>query len=373
MYADHLLLPWTRELLAQIPDVRLFDVHTHLGLHDPSGFRATEAELLAALSLVDARAVMFPLAEPGGYREANDAVLAAADAEPRLVPFARLSPQDAVAEGRRCVRAGAAGFKLHPASDGFSPFDDRLEPLYAFAERERLPVLVHTGPGTPPLGKRLLDLLTRFPQLRMVLAHAALTDLEWLADRAAEFPTLMFDTSWWSASDLVALCTRVPPGQILLASDLPYSTPVWAVHATLRCGGYAGLGPGQLAGVAGGQCARLVAKEQLLDLGPAPGPSGQQPWLERVHTYLAAAVEATKRGDGPGQTLELARNACELPDTHPLRSTADSVATLLDRYESYAPRHTTGNQYAPGWDLLAAAALLARTPGPPLPTRSTMD
>ncbi|MBP2479662.1 hypothetical protein JOF53_008534 [Crossiella equi] len=40
---------------------------------------------------------------------------------------------------------------------------------------------------------------------------------------------------------------------------------------------------------------------------------------------------------------------------------------LLDRYEQHAPRLATGNEYAPGWGLIATAVLVARTPGPPLP------
>ena len=61
--------------------------------------------------------------EPGGYTAANDAVLAAcAASDGRLLPLARVSPnaEDAVAEARRCLAAGARGFKLHPRSDAFT-------------------------------------------------------------------------------------------------------------------------------------------------------------------------------------------------------------------------------------------------------------
>jgi predicted TIM-barrel fold metal-dependent hydrolase len=369
VYADHLLEPWADALLSTLPAVRPFDVHTHVGAHDPSGFRATVPDLLDALDRVKARAVVFPLTEPAGYREANDGVLAAAARHERLSAFARLRPDDdPVAESRRCAGAGVAGFKLHPASDGFSLFDDRLDAVFALAERERLPVLVHAGAGVEPFGPRLLTLLTRFPRLRLILAHAALTDLAWLAERAAEFPALFFDTSWWSATDLLTLFARVPPGQILFASDLPYSTPVWAVHATLRCGSYAGLSPEQLAGVLGEQGQRLIDRSELLDLGPAPGGLPPlDPVLERVHVYLAAAVEASKRGDGPGQMPELTRAACGVAPGHPAQELLTSVLALLDRYDQHVAHLDTGNQYAPGWDLIAAAAVVARTPGPVLP------
>ena len=71
MYSDTLLLPWLRSLVEQLPALRLFDSHTHLGGNDPEGWSCMPEELLEALALVSGRAVVFPLMEPAGYREAN--------------------------------------------------------------------------------------------------------------------------------------------------------------------------------------------------------------------------------------------------------------------------------------------------------------
>jgi hypothetical protein len=110
MYADELLLPWLQSLLEDLPGVRLFDAHTHLGGNDPEGWTCSPAELSDALALVQGRAAVFPLMERAGYREANDAVLAAAaESEGRLVPFCRLDPHsDPVAELERCLARGRA-------------------------------------------------------------------------------------------------------------------------------------------------------------------------------------------------------------------------------------------------------------------------
>jgi predicted TIM-barrel fold metal-dependent hydrolase len=69
---------------------------------------SSAGELLEAVGLVGGRAVAFLLAEPAGHREANDAVLASAEAwGDRLVAFCRLNPlDDPVAEPERCVAAG---------------------------------------------------------------------------------------------------------------------------------------------------------------------------------------------------------------------------------------------------------------------------
>ena len=117
--ADALLEPWFASLRPRLAGVRLFDAHTHVGCADPDGSCFGAAELRAALGIVDARAVVFPLAEPGSYRAANDRMLAAAQlADGRLVPFCRVDPHDgALQEARRAVRFGAAGIKLHPRAE----------------------------------------------------------------------------------------------------------------------------------------------------------------------------------------------------------------------------------------------------------------
>src|SRR5438270_3456090 len=97
-----LIRPWTEIVLEQVGGIELFDAHTHIGQNDPDGMRQTPGELIAALEFADARGCfVFPMHEPEGYHDANDAVLAAAQqSEGRLVPFSRVNPHldDAVAE-----------------------------------------------------------------------------------------------------------------------------------------------------------------------------------------------------------------------------------------------------------------------------------
>jgi predicted TIM-barrel fold metal-dependent hydrolase len=369
VYADDLLRPWWDALRADGPHIDLFDVHTHVGTHDPSGFSATVDDLRAGLVSVDAAAAVFPLTEPDGYRAANDAVLAASADESgaRLVAFCRVAPDDdAAGETRRCVAAGAAGIKLHPASDEFELDDDRLSEVFGLAHELRLPVVVHAGPEIDAFGDVLPAVAGRYPGARFVLAHAGLTDLAWLSGHPVA--NLFFDTSWWSPTDLVTLFGTIPPGQVLYGSDVPYSTPMWGAHAAMRCARYLGLDDTQTTSVLGGQTRRLVARTEPADLGPAPmRVPPLDPLLERLYVYLAAGVEVSKRGEPAGQTLDLARHCCRVRPDHPHRAVFDSVRALLDLYEKHAPHLHTGNQYAPGWDLIAAAALIARTPGPPLP------
>ena len=158
-----------------------------------------------------------------------------------------------MARGRAPARTGSGRprRKLHPSSDAFVIEDPRLDDVYRTAHEQRLPVLVHAGPELDGIGASALTICHRFPGLRMVLAHCALTDLGWIWRRLDETPNLFFDTSWWGAAHLIALFSLVPPGRILLASDVPYSSPLSATITTARCAEQAGLDPHQVRSVLG--------------------------------------------------------------------------------------------------------------------------
>ena len=307
MFYDHVTGPWWAELASQVPGLDVIDVHTHIGQNDPDGFTCTTQELREGLDTIGARGVVFPMQEPGGYPPANDMVIAeAAASDGQLTPFLRLDPEDEpLAETERALAAGAQGIKLHPRGESFELDHPALADVYALAGEQRLPVLVHAGRGIPALGHHAVDICRRNPGLRMILAHACITDLAWIWRAAADLPNLFFDTSWWSASDLLALWTMVPPGQVLYASDAPYSTPGFAAIMNLRCALQAGLSQEQIRLSFGGQTQRLLDREDPVDAGPALGTAVTvDPLLDRVHTFLVAAV-------GPGAVGRGARGAAD--------------------------------------------------------------
>jgi hypothetical protein len=369
--ADELVAPWFRCLHERLPRLRLFDCHTHLGA-DPDNSRQSPDELAAALDVIDGRAVTFAFSQPDGYRSANDRVLSAArESGGRLVPFCRASPND---EGRteveRAVAKGAAGIKLHPRAERFSLADDGVDRIAQFAAERRLPVIVHAGRGIPTLGRDALVLAERYPELPVILAHAAITDLAWIWREAPAHRNLFFDTAWWNTADHLALFSHVPPGQILFGSDIPYGRTVAAAAVALRGALAAGLGPEQAASVAGGQLECLLAGDRPRDLGAAPAQPvpAAGPLLERVHTLLVAAAARMTTGRPGDEYVDLARLACALPGDHPDAPAAASVAAILERYEGH--RATGARQIGPrppGIHLIFVAAAVARTPWLPLP------
>ena len=242
---DAVLRPWWDALLPRTGALRLFDAHTHIGQNDPDGMRQAPAELMRVLERADARAAVFPMHEPDGYGPANDAVLEAAAASGgRLVPYCRVNPHDrAVAEARRCLDAGARGIKLHPRAERFTLAVPAVREVVALAHERRVPVLIHAGRGIPALGRDTVRLSGEFPGARLILAHAAISDLAWLWRVLPQHPNVFVDTAWWSPADLIALFTIVPPGHIVWGSDSPYGLPLTSAVLHFRCALQAGLAP----------------------------------------------------------------------------------------------------------------------------------
>jgi len=294
-----------------------FDAHTHLGQNDPDGVKGTPEEILAGLDRGgQRRALIFPMQEPGGYPPANDAALAACEASGgRLLALGRVDPNTgdaAVAEAERCFAAGAVGIKLHPRSDSFDLPHPIVERVVALAHEHRAPVLFHAGRGFPGLGEEVAHLAARYPGVRMILAHAGISDLGHLAGVVAEAPNIFFDTSWWQVSDMLLLFTSVPPGRILYASDMPYGCARYSAVRDLRCAAQVGLGPDALRSIFSEQLERIISGDEPIDLGPAPGTRGlgeRDLAAESGIAYLAGAAMVMFRGFDPTEPIKLARLA----------------------------------------------------------------
>ena len=380
MYADEILRPWLEAALSLVPGVDLFDAHTHTGSNDPDGFKATAEELTAGLDVAGARAVVFTSQEPDGYPPANDRILAECEASGgKLVPFCRVDPAaDPLGEAERSLGRGAKGIKLHPRAEEFRLDDERLEPVFALADERRLPVLTHAGRGIPALGRDALAVCGRHPGLRLILAHDGVSDLGWLWQHAAEHPNLFFDTSWWSTTDHLTLFGLVPPGQILFASDMPYGTTTVGAIMAIRAAFEVGLEAEQVRCIAGTQLGRLIAGEDPLDLGPAPG--NQQLRLDivtqRIHDYLVAALSRMLIGDPAEDYVALARLACEVGGASAHADVAASVLRLIDTIEPHMEsiEYQPPEAGAPGprlpypaISIAVVAANVAMTPHVPVP------
>lgn len=99
----------------------------------------------------------------------------------RLIGFMALDPtqdgwQDEMHDGHQ--RLGLRGIKLMPMYAGFFPYDERLDPLWHYASKHQLPVLLHTGttfvsqaPLEYTLPRHIDVVARRFPDVKIIMAH----------------------------------------------------------------------------------------------------------------------------------------------------------------------------------------------------------
>jgi uncharacterized protein len=363
------LRPWADVVLDQVPDLELFDAHTHLGQNDPDGMKQTPEELVSSLRAAGARgAFTFPFHEPDGYRAANDAVIEAArDSDGLLIPFCRVDPRDdPLPEAQRSLQNGARGIKLHPRAEQFTLDHPGVKPLIALAHERSLPVLIHAGRGIPALGLHAVQLAEEFPNARLILAHAGICDLSWIWRVAGDLPNLLFDTAWWIPTDFETLFSLVPPGQIVFASDAPYGNTFISAAFQLRWALQLGFSGDQIRSVAAEQSLRLAGGDPLQPCGPAIGERDKAPHLllDRVAYFLLFSAMGSMRGVDPTEMLALARLACDVPGEIDDAPVFRAIETLLDDYEEYAAQHPDERRRI---TFLILAATVARTPDVPIP------
>ena len=311
---------WEAELRKELPaGAEIFDAHTHLG-DDIDGMRGRFDELLGLMDGYGiAHAFMFCMDEPDrhpGFRAANDRTLRAAERSGgRLIPFVRLDlAEGPIEEARRCLELGARGIKLHPRAQRFLLNDERLAPVFEVAAEWRVPILIHGGRGLPPIADDLGRLHESYPETQLVIAHAGIADLAGLAGAFSGRPGVFFDTSVWSAVDLLDFFRQIPPEQVLYASDYPYGQQPGSLLIAVRTARASGFDEDQLRAMLSGTATRIAAGEApVAPTAPCGSELLTQPMVfARIHGYLsmASALLWLRQPDTFG-VLGLALNACE--------------------------------------------------------------
>jgi hypothetical protein len=300
---------------------------------------------------------MFCLDEPDrhpSFTAANNRTLAfAAQSNGRLIPFVRLDLNESpIDEARRCLDAGAKGIKLHPRAQKFTSTDERLGPVFELAAERRVPILIHAGRGLPPIADGLRSLVERNPGAKLILAHAGIADLDALAACMRGRKGVFFDTSTWSPIDLLDFYRRIPPEQVVYASDYPYGQQPSSLLLSVKTARQAGYDDDQLRAMLAGNANALADGAELPEpTEPMGGPMLELPLqLARIHQYLSMATPLlwSRQPDQVG-VLGLAINACAERNGHSddverirelLEAARDLWATVPDIEEEVEARQT---------------------------------
>ena len=165
----------------------------------------------------------------------------------RLAFFAGFDPSRGPAAlstvKRWTASPGCEGVKLYPPC-GFELDDERLLPLWRHCNDNGIPVLTHSGSSLPELGREhryphsLEEVIRRFPDVRIALAHGMVWDLEGTVDLLQRYPGTLYSdiSSFQLLSDhgmkaMLASCAKVSD-QVLFGSD----APLYDLSADLEAG-----------------------------------------------------------------------------------------------------------------------------------------
>ena len=251
--------------------------------------------------------------------------------------------EGALAEARRCLEAGASGFKLHPRSDAFGLPHPVVEEVVALAHERRAPVLFHAGRGIPHLGEAVVDLARALPGRAPDPGPRGHQRPRLDRRRGGRARRTCSSTPPGGTSPTSFSSTRRSrPGR----SSTPATCPTRrdCSRPSCSCASRAPLATvtTSLRSIAGGQLARLVAGEDPVDVGPAPGPDAVGRRVieaERVVTYCAAGLQVAFRGMDPSEPIALARLACRTCRDGDVRELLSYVDALLAIGQESAAAH----------------------------------
>ena len=165
-------------LHAQQP--HLFDSHVHL--HEGEKSLGDYAAQNAADKVVlDGAAIMWfggghqaLQGNPSGIRTNNDAVIAWAAKNPKLLPVATVHPYDgdaALAELQRVAARGIKVLKIHPHTQKFDAADPRVLALVRRAGELDVVVLMDNASIVPGDCEKLFNLALEAPKTKFIFAH----------------------------------------------------------------------------------------------------------------------------------------------------------------------------------------------------------
>ena len=368
---------WLAALRDHAPAFDLVDAHTHIGQNDPDGFKFTTEQLIAALEAPRTPAAWSSrcTSRTGIRRPTTRCSPRPPDSDGVLTPFCRLDPRaDPLAEAERCLAAGAAGIKLHPRAEDFPLDADELDGVFALAHERRLPVLVHAGRGIPALGRHAVQILERYPDVRLILAHAGICDLAWIWRAVDDHPNLFFDT--------VVVVHKRPAGAVRAraAAQPPVRQRRAVRHAVVRRddepaagapGGAVATTPIRL--VFGGQMTRILDGEEPADAGPAPGPGlARSRSAARSGAHLPREldrpdVQRPARDRDPRRSPVLPARSATTPRRRTRAPPSCDCSSSAKPWSQSGERFGRPSRFAPGLPLVVAAAGVVRTPDVPMP------
>ncbi|MET0446944.1 MAG: amidohydrolase family protein [Aeromicrobium sp.] len=209
-------------VIAELGLPGIVDVHTHfmapqilakvwayfdaagpmLGRAWPITYRWSDEDRVAHLRSMGVRkfSALSYAHKPGIAGFMNDWTLDFASRTPDALRSATFYPEPEVATYvPQLVADGVEVFKVHVQVGDFAPNDPLLEPVWGALAESGTPIVLHAGSGpapghhTGPAG--VADVLSRHPDLALVIAHLGMPEFGEFLDLADRFDNVRLDTT----------------------------------------------------------------------------------------------------------------------------------------------------------------------------------
>jgi predicted TIM-barrel fold metal-dependent hydrolase len=134
------------------------------------------------------------------------------------------------------MRDAFLGLKFLPGYHGVALDDPRYDDVWRFAEQRKLPVTSHTwGHGTENNVKNVESVASRFPEVRLLLAHSLYGRWDEAARLATQYPHVYLDlTAVFECRGSVELfAERGASERMLFGTDLPWFSPLHGIGCVL--------------------------------------------------------------------------------------------------------------------------------------------
>lgn len=200
----------------------IVDVHTHfmappvmakvwayfdsagpmLGREWPIAYRGSDEDRVEQLRALGVRrfSALSYAHKPGIAGFMNDWTLGFADRTPDALRSATFYPEpEAATYVPQLIADGVEVFKVHVQVGDFAPNDPLLEPVWSALADSGTPIVLHAGSGPAP-GRftgpgAVADVLSRHPQLALVIAHLGTPEMTEFLDLAARHDHVRLDTT----------------------------------------------------------------------------------------------------------------------------------------------------------------------------------
>jgi uncharacterized protein len=164
--------------------------------------RADRLAVLAGLGVLHHTALAYAH-RPGMLSFLNDHTLGLASAVPAVIPTFTIYPEPGVAEEtERCLEAGARAVKVHLQVGGFDSVDPLLTGAWTLLQDAGTPIILHAGAVSDGSGNEewcgpqpVRRLLSKFPGLRLVIAHLGAPDHDAFVTLAEQNDGVWLDTA----------------------------------------------------------------------------------------------------------------------------------------------------------------------------------